>query len=178
MGPPLDRRPACARRRYLSSVPTAMPRCRQNASRFNPAASNSATSASASARLRRLRTAPNSLMNQVQHESLLHNRVRYSDGYAKSPLQLKQCPRKILDHDPKHYRLGPVASSTYPYPMMRRTRYACSAAHCPEGRSPAEAGAACALTVDDVAQTDSVVQLLPNSPWCKQLNSRRSGIWV
>jgi len=80
---------------------------------------------------------------------------------AKAPLQLKQCPRKILDHDPKHYRLGPVASSTYPYPMMRRTRYACSAAHCPEGRSPAEAGAACALTVDDVAQTDSVVQLLP-----------------
>src|ERR1019366_6046003 len=72
-------------RRYLSSVPTPKPRCRQNASRFNPLASNSATSASTSARLRRLRTTPNSLMNQVHHEIPKYNKVRYSDGYANPP---------------------------------------------------------------------------------------------
>jgi len=38
---------------------------------------------------------------------------------AKAPLELKQCPRKILVHGPKHYRLGPVASSTYPYRAMK-----------------------------------------------------------
>ena len=57
----------CTRRRYLSSVPTAKPRCWQNASRSNPLASNSATNASASARLRRLRTTPTSLITPVHH---------------------------------------------------------------------------------------------------------------
>ena len=60
-----------------------MPRCRQNASRFNPLASNSATSDSTSLRLRRLRATPNSLMNQVHHQTQSYNRVRYSDGYAQ-----------------------------------------------------------------------------------------------
>jgi putative ABC transport system permease protein len=34
---------------------------------------------------------------------------------AKAPLQLQQCPRIILVHGPKHYILGLVASSKYPY---------------------------------------------------------------
>src|SRR5208337_3417429 len=34
---------------------------------------------------------------------------------AKTPLQLQQSPRIILVHGPKHYILGLVASSKYPY---------------------------------------------------------------
>ncbi len=34
---------------------------------------------------------------------------------TKAPLLLQQCPRIILVHGPKHYILGAVASSKYPY---------------------------------------------------------------
>jgi len=62
IGPPLDCCLLCARRRYLSSLPTARPRCWQNASR--------------------LRTAPASQIHQVHHQTKPYNRVRCSDGYG------------------------------------------------------------------------------------------------
>src|ERR1039457_1237192 len=37
---------------------------------------------------------------------------------TKAPLQLQQCPRIILVHSPKHYILGLVASSKYPYILI------------------------------------------------------------
>jgi len=83
IGPATDRDPPCTRRRYLSSVPTARPRWRQNSCRDNPLASYSATRDAASDRLRRLRTTPTSLIDQVHHQMARRNRVRWSDAYVR-----------------------------------------------------------------------------------------------